>query len=128
MTPERDQRKVLAKSSQSATIQPGASFRTRQCDTIRSKVNCGACHDEAEVDAALAEAAAAKPFAWRSGPAGGGVHVVVAGGFRYDRAYADRFGGYAQANGYPIEIVATDDKRIQLVRIGPRLPEEATTD
>jgi Mg2+/Co2+ transporter CorB len=27
-------------------------------------------------------------------------------------------------NGYPIEIVASDDKRIQMVRIGPRLRDE----
>jgi Mg2+/Co2+ transporter CorB len=31
-------------------------------------------------------------------------------------------------NGYPIEIVASDDKRIQSVRIGPRIVEETTSD
>jgi Mg2+/Co2+ transporter CorB len=30
-------------------------------------------------------------------------------------------------NGYPIEIIATDDKRIQSVRIGPRLEESNST-
>lgn len=30
-------------------------------------------------------------------------------------------------NGYPIEILATDDKRIQMVRIGPRIRDEQPT-
>ena len=30
--------------------------------------------------------------------------------------------------GYPIEIVETDDNRIRSVRVGPRLPEDETTD